>query len=274
MTESLRDVLAREAAEAEARADAENRGGIPPTAGQRGRRRSKDPGQVYAVRIPVSRLRELRVVADALGRAPSSLIRQWVLERLDTLKDEASPDTSVLAGTSGPASFLTTLATGRAPHMGDSETQQDGPTELHLADRIEATTSSHLKDLLSSVSVEVMRGVGMSPQLALALRRGQRPISPDQAAALAPLAGTTPEALLRSNPPLPEDIVRDLDAVESREWVRRLAQHRTMTLEEARLVVGYGVYALAARETEKGQVDWKARIIRYAQAVLGDEHQH
>jgi len=85
MSESIGEVLAREAAQAEARAEAEERGDVAPTAGQRGRRRVADPSQVYAVRIPVSRLRELRSVAEQLDTPPTALIRQWVLERLDEL---------------------------------------------------------------------------------------------------------------------------------------------------------------------------------------------
>ncbi len=51
MSESVRDMLAREADEAEARADAEERGDAPPTPGHRARRSSADPAQVYAVRF-------------------------------------------------------------------------------------------------------------------------------------------------------------------------------------------------------------------------------
>lgn len=83
MSESVRDMLAREATEAKARAEAEERGEIEPAPGQRGRRRAKDPSQVYAVRIPVSRLRRLREVAVSLNMQPTALIRQWVIERLD-----------------------------------------------------------------------------------------------------------------------------------------------------------------------------------------------
>jgi len=85
MSESIRDVLAREAAEAEARAEAEDRGEIAPAPGQRGRKRAADPSQVYTVRIPASRLHELREVAARLGVQPTALIRQLVLERLDEL---------------------------------------------------------------------------------------------------------------------------------------------------------------------------------------------
>lgn len=40
-------------------------------------------GQVYTVRIPMDRIERLRELAAELGVPPSSLIRQWVLERLD-----------------------------------------------------------------------------------------------------------------------------------------------------------------------------------------------
>jgi hypothetical protein len=79
-------MLAIEAEEAEARAEAEERGEVAPSPGQRGRRRSKDPAQVYAVRIPVSRLGELRALADELGEQPTGLIRKWVLDNLDAAK--------------------------------------------------------------------------------------------------------------------------------------------------------------------------------------------
>lgn len=92
MTESIREVLAREAAEARARADAEERGTEQPTPGQRARRRASDPSQVYPVRIPASRLKELRALAAEMGEPPTKLIRQWVLEKLDAYRiavDEA-----------------------------------------------------------------------------------------------------------------------------------------------------------------------------------------
>ena len=92
MSESVRDMLAREAVEAETRADAEERGDIAPPPGQRGRKRATDPSQVYAVRIPVSRLDRLRKVASDLGIPPSALIRQWVIERLDALDASETSD--------------------------------------------------------------------------------------------------------------------------------------------------------------------------------------
>jgi hypothetical protein len=96
VSESIGEVLAREAVEAEARAEAEERGDVTPAPGQRGRKRASDPSQVYSVRIPVSRLRELREIAERLDVPPTVLIRQWVLEHLDQLAAaSAAADTEI-----------------------------------------------------------------------------------------------------------------------------------------------------------------------------------
>ncbi len=44
----------------------------------------KEPSQVYSVRIPVDRLEQLRRVAEQRHLPPSTLLRDWVVERLDT----------------------------------------------------------------------------------------------------------------------------------------------------------------------------------------------
>lgn len=77
MNESMRDILAREAAEAEAAADSAE------PAGQRARVQPGDPSQVYSVRIPVDRLEQLRRLAEERGVRPTALLRQFVLDRLD-----------------------------------------------------------------------------------------------------------------------------------------------------------------------------------------------
>lgn len=41
------------------------------------------PSQVYSVRIPVERIEELRRVARREGVGPTTLMRKWVVERLD-----------------------------------------------------------------------------------------------------------------------------------------------------------------------------------------------
>lgn len=45
--------------------------------------RPRQPSQVYTVRVPVDRLEALRQLAGDRGENPSTLMREWVLERLD-----------------------------------------------------------------------------------------------------------------------------------------------------------------------------------------------
>jgi hypothetical protein len=121
MSESVRDMLAREAAEAEQRADAEERGEITPAPGQRGRRRAADPSQVYTVRIPVSQLRKLREAADGLSMQPSALIRQWVIERLDALTASGGSD---LDESKPPDSGVVNLGPRRVPVVHERDSGQ------------------------------------------------------------------------------------------------------------------------------------------------------
>ena len=83
VSESIRESLAREAAEAIAVAEAEDDGQRTPAPGQRARQQAKDPAQVYSVRIPVDRIEQLRRLAEERGAAPTTLLRQLVLEVLD-----------------------------------------------------------------------------------------------------------------------------------------------------------------------------------------------
>ena len=46
-------------------------------------RRPEAPAQVYSVRIPVDRLEDVRRTAEREGMQPSSMLREWILERLD-----------------------------------------------------------------------------------------------------------------------------------------------------------------------------------------------
>lgn len=73
----IRKVLAAEAEDAEA-----NRGDAP-RAMVRSRNSAQPASQVYTVRMPVERLAELKALADRSGMPASTLLREWVLERLD-----------------------------------------------------------------------------------------------------------------------------------------------------------------------------------------------
>lgn len=133
------------------------------------------------------------------------------------------------------------------------------------------TAGATLQELLSGVELKELVALGVSTPHALALSRGLRPITPELAAKVAPLSGLVPEALLRANPPLPAEVVRGLDTPEVGELVSQLAVRRGLSEADARLMAGYGAYALAARETGRGGVDSSARIGAYVRALLGDE---
>jgi hypothetical protein len=64
----------------------------------RARRQASDPSQVYSVRVPVGRLERLRALAARRGKAPSALIREWVIERLDIEERRDSPNPGTQIG--------------------------------------------------------------------------------------------------------------------------------------------------------------------------------
>jgi hypothetical protein len=132
-------------------------------------------------------------------------------------------------------------------------------------------TDATLQELLSTVTIKQLVELQIPTPHALALSRGLRPLTPEQAAKVAPLVGTTPEVLLRANPPLPADLLRELAAADVQVLVSQLAARRGISENDARLMAGFGAYALAARETGPGSRDWSARIVAYVTALLGDE---
>lgn len=93
MTETVGEMLAREAREAEEVAEGEERGEVQPKPGQRARQ-SGEPSQVYSLRLPTDAIDRLRVVAERLDEAPTALLRRWVLERLghEATRQSASVD--------------------------------------------------------------------------------------------------------------------------------------------------------------------------------------
>ena len=81
MREDVGGLLAAEAEEAERHMDEEDLG-----PSYRRKHPPREPAQVYSVRIPVDKLEQLRERAAEMGIAPSALMRQWVIERLDSLE--------------------------------------------------------------------------------------------------------------------------------------------------------------------------------------------
>jgi AraC-like DNA-binding protein len=82
MTDRMKDAVAA-AAEAAMRELAELDERDDTSAPVRARRQAAEPSQVYSIRVPVDRIVQLRRLADQRGMAPTVLMRQFVLERLD-----------------------------------------------------------------------------------------------------------------------------------------------------------------------------------------------
>lgn len=131
-----------------------------------------------------------------------------------------------------------------------------------------AATEVTLQELLSRTTVKQLVDLQIPTPHALELFRGRRALTPEQAAKVAELVGTTAEVLLRANPPLPPDLLQDLDAPELRELVSQLAEQRGLSQDEARLTAGYGAYALAARQAGAGE--WSSRLAAYLRARLSE----
>ncbi|MGH7882432.1 MAG: hypothetical protein ACREN8_05940 [Candidatus Dormibacteraceae bacterium] len=85
----IAEMIAREAADAEAQEAA----GQTPDGPYHRPRPAKDPSEVYSVRMPISRLEQLRQIAEQERTNPSTLIRKWVLDRLDQKGQDQVVDT-------------------------------------------------------------------------------------------------------------------------------------------------------------------------------------
>jgi hypothetical protein len=104
----MRKILEEESTAAEARSAAEQAGEARSPPAFRARRQAGNPAQVYSVRIPVARIEQLRRVAAEQGVGPSTLIRSWVIERLDDEVERTTPRpaTHVLVRTYGSAGLV------------------------------------------------------------------------------------------------------------------------------------------------------------------------
>jgi hypothetical protein len=57
-------------------------------------RRAKDPSQIYSLRLPVTVVEQIRVIAASKGEAPTALLRDWLIEHLDDALKEIGEGSS------------------------------------------------------------------------------------------------------------------------------------------------------------------------------------
>lgn len=125
-----------------------------------------------------------------------------------------------------------------------------------------------LSDVLADADIgEVAQAVGSLP-LAMQLRRGEGLLTAEQAERLAPIVDRTSDELLAANPPLPDELVAEMDQPRVRSLVDRIAAQRGQGEREAWRTAAYSVLALAARQDTRATTAWPARIDSYFNAVL------
>jgi hypothetical protein len=111
--------------------------------------------------------------------------------------------------------------------------------------------------------------LGITPQQALALLRGQAPLSPSQADLVAQATDHPVAELIAANPALPTELVSRLDQPRRRRQVQQLAARRGTGEIDAWRQAGYETFALAARQTgDRESRAWDERLDRYFHVVL------
>ncbi|KIF67148.1 hypothetical protein HY68_36215 [Streptomyces sp. AcH 505] len=110
------------------------------------------------------------------------------------------------------------------------------------------------------------------PARALALWRGLAPLTHEQAQRLAELLHLPPSTLLAANPAVPPPVIRALGRPLRRRQLRHLAEEEDESEDEVRRRAAFDVFALAARQPGGRNTDWEARVERYFQVRLGEDH--
>ena len=144
--------------------------------------------------------------------------------------------------------------------------------DVFVAARWAPEGSGNLKELLGAADVkDLAQALQEPPRTVIALRRGKAALTPDQAERLAPVIHLPVETLLAANPPLPEDLVADLDHPAYRAKVVSLAERRGIDEKQAWLTAGFAVAAVAHRQTEGERPAWTDRLDQYFALVLDEQ---
>jgi len=131
-----------------------------------------------------------------------------------------------------------------------------------------ATTGVTHRDLASLLGnnldlAGLCSSLGLRQSEVMRILRGQTPLTPDQVEIVARVTGLSSKGIASTVRPLPLGLVVTVEHPRWRPiWARR-AQRLHIGEDQARLTVGYGVFALAARETGGGEPDWNQRLRQF-----------
>ncbi|WP_345552642.1 helix-turn-helix domain-containing protein [Streptomyces lannensis] len=162
------------------------------------------------------------------------------------------------------------------PSPGTAVAEYRGLVTDHLARlsaaRWEPEGTGALPQLLQQQGIDarqLAKHLQLSPPQALSVRRGQTPITPEQAQRLAEVLGTSADDLLTANPALPPAVLLEMNRPLRRWQVRTLATRQGDTENQVRRRAAFEICTLAARQEDRNDVYWAARADRYFELHLG-----
>jgi hypothetical protein len=147
-------------------------------------------------------------------------------------------------------------------------TVTDDLNALAAANWVPETDGGDITKLLAGVkNSQVVEVLKVTTADALQIKRGQRPLQPDEATKLARLSGHPVEELVAAASPLPAVIIQLFNSPSIRARVTGLAKTTGADEAATRREVAYGVFAAAARATgqspEAERDEWRQRINQY-----------
>lgn len=134
--------------------------------------------------------------------------------------------------------------------------------------------SGELGTLLQDSGIQVKdvaETLGTTPQRALAIWRGQLPLTEQEARDIAPGLGESAESILAANPTPPSELIDCLEHSRRHHQVLAYAAQRNSEIATAYRDLSYQTWALAARQTGEKIKNWDLRLDTLFAAVL-DEH--
>lgn len=134
-------------------------------------------------------------------------------------------------------------------------------------------TGGDITQLLAGVRNSALaEAIDVTPADALQIKRGQRPLQPEEATKLAPLTGHPVEELVAAANPLPTVVIELFNTPAVRARITKLAKATGADETVTRRDCAYGVYAAAARATGQNpgneRDQWRHRINQYLDTHL------
>lgn len=192
----------------------------------------------------------------AAATIPFAVLDVTIASLSSTLLDHITRGADVNAVT-GVRTGQTTPALGSGAALAIDELL-DSFDILQSAPGLRHATAARTVSRLDIPLPVIMQELNIPQARAMAIRVGKEPLTSREAERLAAVTDRGVGEILSAVAPLPEDLERELQEPRWRAQIRR----RVVDGDEvaARLRLGYEAYQLAARETGRGQQQWRQRL--------------